>query len=669
MLKKILLILVVLVIVAGAGAGFLLSRLDAETLRTKVADMSKEATGKPLYMAKAPSLSLMPLGISLGQASWGYEGGKPAAFGLSLEVKSALVRLELMPLLSGRVVVQEVRLDSPQVSLRPEKPGTEAAPVTTGKTGDKSAPATLPVELERLNISNGALIMQTGPGQNVRVQGLNVAVSNLKPGAEATLKLDMGVSCDNPEVQGNFSLAGHARLDGDTVTLRQTKLSFTPLEGLVPKAVGPVQVAVDGTYALSAGKVQLSALSVTMQGLALEAKGQASVPEQSFAGEVSLNAEPALVGKNMGMALPSAPGMGKLSLKSGLTVGKDAVRVSGLSGQADGISLNADLTLGLGQGQGGVPSVAGKVKLGALDLDALNSKAQAAPAKTPTAKGAKSVQSAAKPADTVYPKVDMEITVAALTVAKVRAENILLKVRGNGGKSTEYVVDPLELRLATGGSFRTTAKASLPAMQYAAAGKVSAVALGPLLQAVNNSRPLNGSADVDYNLTCAGTSAAAIKASLSGRGQITVTNMEVTAMPKLPKPADGVLPSRFERLSVPFTAQKGVVTISNMTLSGQGLNAQGKGVLNLPRENTDMAINVSTLGMQIPVTVKGPLADLSYGVDPKWAAQQTLRVGGAILQGGKSAGGAVVDGGKAAGGKAGSAAEGAGKLVKGLFGR
>lgn len=697
-MKRILLILLGIIVLGVAAAGFAVSRLDPETLRLKVADLTREATGKAVHMASAPSISLMPLGFSVGQASWGYEGGKPATSGLSVEVKSAVVRLELLPLLSGKVVVKEVKLDSPKVSLHPEKTeglGGQEGGKSDGQAHDQpnaqasSQPSslrkgTMPLELERLNISNGSLTLELVPGQLVHISALNAAISNLKTGAEATIKLDMGIACDKPALSANFSLSGHARLSAgaqeDTLSLRQTKLSFTPLGGLVPAALGPIQMSVDGSYALASGTTQLEALKVSLQGLAVEASGKGAALTPAFTGSVKVQAEPALLARHLGVSLPAVPGTGKVQMQGAVSADPHVLALTQLSGDADGVSLSGDLTLEMGA----LPAVLGSLKVGHVNLDAPAVKASKAEngkrgaaavadkGKTvatgkPAAQAAvrSSVNSgdprpSGKASATVYPRVRVDITLASLTVSKITLENVFAKVIGSGGTATEYVVEPLDLRLATGGTMQTTARVAVPAMQYALAGKVSGVAVGPLLQAVSGSGAVTGTAEAEYALTCAGSSAAAIKASLSGQGSFTVAGIDLKDISVLPKgtPLQGGVPTHFERLHVPFTAQKGVVTVSNMTLVGKGLSAQGKGVVRLPQETVNMTATVNVLGTQIPVIVSGPFANVSYGVDPKWAARTAFKAGGALLEGGKKTGSGTLN-----------VVEGAGGLVKGLFGR
>ena len=676
MMKRFFLIVLGVLVLAAAGTGIAINRLDPETLRGKLAELSKDVTGKPLYMAQAPSLSLMPLGVSVGAASWGYDDGKPSAYGLSVEVKSAIARLELWPLLSGKIVVKEVRLDKPQVTLRPEKTGAgdtakkQGSGTSSVEAGRKKS-TNPPLELERLNISNGTLLVELEPGRRVRVDSFNASVADLRPGAEASVKMDMSLLCAQPALEGNFALAGYVRLvnspAGDSVNLRQTKVSFTPLAGLIPAALGTMQLAVDGNYALVEDKAELELLKVSLQGLALEATGSLRFGQPSFGGSVKISAEPGMLARHLGMTLPAVPGTGRASLHSAVEASRTSVRLTKLTGDLDGTSLSGDVALVLGE----IPLLKGVLRVGHVDMDAVavraqqNKGASVAPAPAGAAKTVvhpTPASGSGQKSATVYPQVALDISVASFTAAKVKLENIHGSVQGRGGKVTEYQVNPLELQWATGGTAEARLRGALPAMQWAAEGRMTNVALGPLLQAVQGKRSVDGTAEVEYALQSVGSSGTAIKANLSGKGSVTVTGLSCNAVSVLPKALPAVatagVPTSFERLYIPFVAQKGVLNINGMSLTGKGLSATGKGVVRLPQENLNMAATITVLGTQIPVQISGPFANLSYAVDPKWAARVGSKLGGALLQGGKSAGGAGSD-----------AAQGAGELIRGLLGR
>jgi uncharacterized protein involved in outer membrane biogenesis len=259
------------------------------------------------------------------------------------------------------------------------------------------------------------------------------------------------------------------------------------------------------------------------------------------------------------------------------------------------------------------------------------------------------------------PAVDMDLACASLTASKLQFKDIRAKVRGQG----VYRIEPLTLNLGTGGTVNLNLSVDANAMRYTAAGKVSNVAVGPLLQAMQGKRPVEGAANLDLDsIACAGTAPKAIQASLSGKGLLTVRGIVLNDVSILPKDAPAGLgkpPTHFEQLTVPFTATNGIVTLAPVTLTSPTANVKGQGVVRLPQENMDFTADISLLKIAtIPVQASGPFTSLSYGLDGKRALQMLTQVPGAIVDGAKDLGGS-------AGKKAGDAARDAKSALKGIF--
>jgi hypothetical protein len=261
----------------------------------------------------------------------------------------------------------------------------------------------------------------------------------------------------------------------------------------------------------------------------------------------------------------------------------------------------------------------------------------------------------------------MELACASLTVSKLQFKDIRAKVRGQG----LYRIDPLTLNLGTGGTVNLNCSVDAAAMRYSVAGKINNVAVGPLLQAMQGKRPVEGTANLDLdNIACAGTDPNAVQASLAGKGLLTVRGIVLNDVSILPKDAPAGLgkpPSHFEQLTVPFTATGGIVNLAPVTLTSPTANVKGQGMVRLPQENMDFTADISLLKIAtIPVQVSGPFSSLSYGLDGKRALQMLTQTPGAIVDAAKGLGGAAAKQGEAAGQKAGDAARGAKNLLKGI---
>ena len=705
-MKRALLILAGLVILGAIGAVAAVMRLDAQDIRDRVAGAVSSATGKTLIIEGIPQISLMPLGVKFGAAYWGVtpDGKLDPAGGIAVAVKSGQVSVQLLPLLSGRVLVDEVRLDSPDVQIRPEKdaPPAKAAPPKATDSKAAQEPLIPPqVEVNRLSLTNASIHVEISPGQTVRLSNLAMALDNLRVGAEMRLDISTNLAVSNPVLEGALVLKAKARLQAQNYELRDVTLRFTPGRGIVPASTGAIDLALQANYELSSGKLNLALLSLAVQGSKVELVGEADVKIPAFNGKFTVDSSPRKLAQALGAGLPFKKGLNIFKLQSSLAMTGRTINLDSIQGTLDSTNIDGKLSLDLGR-----MHIAGNLKLSVLDLDALMASvlpptppvwtpaalfspaqalaatsqhaAQRAPQPAPkTAPAARTTPKAhttppavpapAAPAAPTAPKtqnappatglpsVDLELACASLTVSKLQFKDIRAKVRGQG----LYRVEPLTLSLGSGGTVNLNLGIDATAMRYTAAGKVSNVAVGPLLQAMQGKRPVEGTANLDLdNIACAGTSPKAIQAGLSGKGLLTVRGIVLNDVSILPKDAPAGLgkpPTHFEQLTVPFTAVGGIVNLAPVTLTSPTAGAKGQGQVRLPQENLDFTADISLLKIAtIPVQISGPFNALSYGLDGKRTLQILAQTPGAIVEG--------------AGQKAGDAARGAKNVLKGIFG-
>ena len=141
MMKRFLLWTAGVLLVVAAALVIVLSQIDTAFVIRQIADATARSTGKPLVFETAPQISFFPPGVRFGQARWGQpDMGDSLVF----SVKSGMAELELMPLLSGSMVVREVRLDNPVVEVRQyaAAPATPAVPTAPAASAIPAAPAT-----------------------------------------------------------------------------------------------------------------------------------------------------------------------------------------------------------------------------------------------------------------------------------------------------------------------------------------------------------------------------------------------------------------------------------------------------------------------------------------------------------------------------------------------
>jgi uncharacterized protein involved in outer membrane biogenesis len=200
------------VLVGGGGVvGLLLVLLlvapffiDANSYKPMIAAEVKKATGRELVLDGPISLSLLPVPtVSIGGVKFfNVPGSKNPSM---VEVKSATVKLSLLPLLTGTFDVSEVTLVEPKIVLEINaegKPNWEFAPsVAEAKPAAAKPSSARPLSLGRLTIENGTLLFSDSKA------GISVVAE------KASFSASVG-SLDGP-----YSLAGGATVNGAPLKL------------------------------------------------------------------------------------------------------------------------------------------------------------------------------------------------------------------------------------------------------------------------------------------------------------------------------------------------------------------------------------------------------------------------------------------------------------------
>ena len=700
--------------VLAVAAVILISRVDTDFVVRQIADATAKATGQPLKFDTPPGISFFPPGVNFGQAHW---GNADDAQGVAIAVKSGMAQLELSPLLTGNVVVREIRLDSPVVEIReskspapaqpaPEQPKTDtpkpaaskpnAAKSGTGKADaaktesaaaeqpapaakPAAEPATLPIELKRLVLRQGSVNYPSAAGQTLHINDVNLSVENLRIGQEATVQCDFSFALGDKQantgakadtqganMSGTLAFTSRLRYAPPQLLFRQTALTVTPLTGALPKEAGPLQLTCEGTLRLTDLQLQLTRAILNTPQARMTISGEAALGAPTFNGSLEIEGSPQKLAALAGHKFKAVAGKDELRFRTMLRYVPNAMNLSQMQLQVDDISLRgglrfefpADAPLG----------ITADIQAGAINLTPYLSTADA-PAQDAKSQGsseadAAHAKKAGKPdaaAAQKMPSLDIRAKIAAISKGGLQVKDIALALKGEKG---HYALNSLAASLGSGGSIKATGSVNMANETCAIKALAADVDLGPLLVALGKGRTVDGLAMLDTDLTMDCGGAAEMRQSLSGRGLIEIRQLHVPAMAELGKSLPplagkgGPLPDRFDLARAPFTAKNGEINAAPITVTSSSLNAAGKARISLPRQNIDAAMDIKTLGLTIPVTAKGPLSDISYGVDPKFALDMAKSLPGALINTGKQAGGTTKD-----------AAKGAGGLVRGILGR
>lgn len=373
--------------------------VDLNGRKPQIVAAVKQATGRDLVIEGPISLSMLPLpqvtvsGVSFSNAP----GAKTTAMAT---VKSVTARPSLLALLTGRLVLAQVTLVEPRISLEVDaqgRPNWVFAPPPAAASAPSSS-ASPPLAIGRIDLVNGTLSFVDG-----------------RAGASATVqKIDASASVGSPE--GPFSLAGTATVNNEALRI-DASVGAKAAKGH------------DVRLALQAGGGKLG-FDGTLSALGPEGRlvGKASSAADNLVGFVETLAQAA------GQPQPTLPPLlaGKFAFAGDVDLSASAASAK-------------DFTLALGEDKttGSVtvtlkPALAIDARLSAsrIDLDRwlAGLKHAAPPAETPAAPAgatAAAVPPPASPLTTMDARVSIEVAEVVYNRQPVR--NVALELDARGG--------------------------------------------------------------------------------------------------------------------------------------------------------------------------------------------------------------------------------------------
>lgn len=226
---------------------------------------------------------------------------------------------------------------------------------------------------------------------------------------------------------------------------------------------------------------------------------------------------------------------------------------------------------------------------------------------------------------------DLGITIGKLVTPKLSLSNIKAKLTLKNG-ALKLVTDELAL---FGGAVQANLGAS-KAGAVSAQLKLGKIDMHTLLKEMKGEANLNGTLNGQVDLAAKGTSQRAMVSSLSGKGNISLTDGTIRGVSFIDM-ARNVTSSfhqneggttDFKRVSGSFTAAGGVISNRDLLIDSSVMNFTGAGEVDLPawqvRYVLTPQVNVGGVeGATVPIRIEGPLDSPSYRPD----LQNLLREG------------------------------------------
>jgi len=616
-----------LVLALIAGAIVLIPQLvDIQHYKPMIEDLVSEQTGRSFSMGNDIKLSVFPwVGVSLSDLRLGNPKGfkNPDM----VTVKRFEARLGLMPLLSRKIEVAAFVVDTPIVFLEktkngklnwenigPADPPMKDAAAGKEEPGQKSntpAPGNgkLPIEsffVENFSILNGGVsYVDQGTGLKKQVSDFNLNLTDISLDKPVGVKLGAKLDGNPLSLEGKAGPVGRkpgkqdVNLDMTITVLKQLSLHLT---GTISQPKGAPRIAMD---------LEVASFS----------------PRELFSG----------LGQDFPVITADPKVLDKVSLKARVEGNAKAVSLSNGSLILDdsGFTFLADITAF------DKPDLKFDVTLDAIDLDRyLPPKQEGAggqtsdpqPAGTSSAQesaGAQSVPGKKKdygPLRTLL--LDGNLRVGSLKVANITLGDFLARITAKNGVID---LDPVSLKLY-GGSLvsktRLDVRNNEPVTQVTL--DADGIQAGPFLKDAIGKETIEGALSAAMTLDLAGETPDMIKKSLEGKGELkfidgAIVGIDIAGTVRNASSALGLgsKPSEkprtdFAELTIPFSAEKGIVTIPGASLVSPLIRLGVGGDADLVKETLDFKVEpkfVATLkgqgdtearsGLLIPLLVTG----------------------------------------------------------------
>ncbi|MGM0428520.1 MAG: AsmA family protein [Thermodesulfobacteriota bacterium] len=598
--------------------------MDAETYTPQIEKMVAESTGCPFRMGGDLSLSLFPrTTIALSDL---HLGSSPGFGGEDfVSVKSFELRAELLPLLSGEVVIKRVILDSPRMVVTrgkdgrwnwgcldkgPERPEKEAEPP------EETGPASLPIQslaVDEFLIRDGVvLFMDKTTGMKKEIRDFRLTLED--------------VSLDKPIRVGLSAL-----LDGQPVSVTGT--------------VGPVgQEPGKGPMDIDLHVAALEEMDIKVKGSLRDA---ASHPFVDLDLGVSLFS-PKKVMASLGQSFPLTPAdpkaLDSVALKLKIQGSPNALSIS------DGVMEMDDskITFGLTAKEFKKPDLSFD-----LHVDTINLDRYLPPAREKKPESQKKGAGASKARKTDLKPLrrmvlDGQLFIDDLQIKRAKVRDLNLHITGRNGR---FQLDPLAFHMYHGS---VTGKASCDLGQDTPTHSVhlnaQGIQINPLLRDMFQEDFLEGYFLAELKLGLEGRDTPTLKRTLNGAGELVFTDgalkgINLTDMAQNVKSAFGAAEkgreagrTDFSEVRIPFTAAEGVIHTSGATMLTPLMRLVARGKADLVQETLDFRVvpkGVATLkgkgdiqdrsGIMVPILVSGTFASPKFRPDLEGIARQQLK--------------------------------------------
>ncbi|MGR5320104.1 AsmA family protein [Vibrio sp. DNB22_19_1] len=650
-MKKLLLVIAIPVVVILAAVLALTVFVNPNQFKPLIVEQVQKQTGLELVIEGDISWQFFPsIGFELGRTELRNPQGfsQPNLF----KVDTVGVDVSVMPLLSKQLEIGNVTLDGAEVYLETLKDGSKnidaltkaqsqqaeqfTEPTSVQTEGTQSSASDWTINLAGVTISNGYVeIQDQQTGSDTKLSDISLNLSQFA--------FDHWTTAD-------FGVKGEMN---DQTFTAQGKADFKLAKGLVSYALKNINF--DATYADEANKIEsatigldtfefdkVNRLSYALKGdaggMKLDMQGGGELIVDKAISKVQLN-KLTLKSTFEGAALPQSPMKVDMAsdLSFDLTKSHLSFVLENLTANAIVLDGKADVTLG------DIPKIRFALHSPNIDADEFLGLNKQAPSSDKSASGGESapVGQEGEPDLSALKVLDVkgDIKIDKFKAANAKMEAVKADFSINRGV---FDLTSFSSKLYQG---TITATAKLDARKspatYSAKQSIKGVHVQPLLIDVANSDKLEGTGNIDVNVSGKSLTPTGMKKNLVGTVAINFTDGAVNGINVAQlirenyarfkgqslEGTDEVKKTDFSAMTATMRLNKGVVYTDNLQAQSPLLRLRGKGSANYLNETVDFTISTSIVGslegqggknidelkdITIPINVSGKWAEPKF---------------------------------------------------------
>jgi AsmA protein len=555
--KFILLGVAGLVLLAVLSIAAALMIVDGAFVKSRLERMMKEKN-RTLVIEGVPSLRLFPVaGIALGKMSLSEPGGGKSFVAL----ESAEVALRVLPLLSGELAIETLKVTGLTLNVVRRKDGTlnfsdlAGAPDKDRKAKSSQRPA---LRVAELDISKVQLAYRDeASGQELNVADLSLKSGRLDGQTPGDLALSLRVTGKRPEVDLRAQAAGALSFN-----LRRDEFGFDKFTAQLKGRVDRDSIAAE----FAAPKLLVSA-------------GRASGSEVK--GSLQLRGT-----RNLDLSYTAS--FSGPPLAADFTAKLDESNIKAKIELADLAPLKANFD---------------------LNVDRINVDRYLPPERRDADQG--------RPIDLSVLK-DKTLTgkaaLGTLVYRRAKLENVKAEVKLAGGK---LEVSPHSANLY-GGTLAGALSVDADGNKIAVQEKVQNVAVGSLLRDVTQKDFVEGRGNLALDLQSNGANVLAMRKALAGNARVDMKEGAIKGvnLAEAVRKGGGTQKTEFTDLSATLKVSKGVARNDDLKANSPLLKLAGAGNLDIGNNGIDYLARATLVrGVAVPVKVYGALDAPSYSVD------------------------------------------------------